>query len=107
MAITPVNPAQQTEVDDHLNRLLLEDTNTPWFYTIVGSIKELVNPTKLPPLELTSKPVAVKDIWGTNEGQRKTKIVSVVMHRRSSGSFAQHQRNHSEKSEGHGPPDCP
>lgn len=80
MAITPVNPTQHTEADDHLSRLLLQETNTPWYFTIVDSIKEAINPPKLPPLELTSKPVAVKDIWGTSEGQRKTKFASVVLH---------------------------
>lgn len=79
MAMTPVNPTQQDE-DIHLARLLTPETNTPWFFTIVDSIKELINPPKLPPLELTSKPVAVKDIWAVDDKSKKTKAASVVLH---------------------------
>ncbi len=52
------------EADDHLSRLLAPDTEIPWYKSIVENVKELISPEKLPPLELTSKPVEVKDIWG-------------------------------------------
>ena len=50
--------------DDHLNRLLAPKTEIPWYKSIVENIRELIHPEKLPPLELTSKPVPVKDLWG-------------------------------------------
>jgi hypothetical protein len=50
--------------EDHLARLLAPDTETPWYKSIFENIREFIHPEKLPPLELTSKPVAVKDIWG-------------------------------------------
>ena len=50
--------------DDHLSRLLLIQNDEPMWKSLVRNIKETFNPPKLPPLELTSKPVAVKDIWG-------------------------------------------
>jgi TonB family protein len=50
--------------DDHLARLLAPDTEIPWYRSIVENIRDVIHPEKLPPLELTSKPVAVKDIWG-------------------------------------------
>ena len=50
--------------DDHLSRLLAPDTQIPWYKSIAGNIRELIHPEKLPPLELTSKPVPVKDLWG-------------------------------------------
>src|SRR5271156_393235 len=50
--------------DDHPSRLLLTQNDEPFYKSLFRQIKELVNPPKLPPLELTSKPVAVKDIWG-------------------------------------------
>src|ERR1700679_3786793 len=50
--------------DDHLNRLLPPDTEIPWYRSLVENIRELIHPEKLPPLELTSKPVPVKDLWG-------------------------------------------
>lgn len=50
--------------DDHLNRLLAPDTEIPWYRSLVENIRDLIHPEKLPPLELTSKPVPVKDLWG-------------------------------------------
>ncbi len=61
--------------DDHLNRLTLE-SGAPWYTSFIQNIKELVNPPKLPPLELTSKPVAVKDIWGLYGRQKKSFMAS-------------------------------
>jgi protein TonB len=58
------NVKMRVEADDHLNRLLAPDTEIPWYKSIVENVRELIHPEKLPPLELTSKPVAVKDIWG-------------------------------------------
>jgi protein TonB len=63
--------------DDHLARLLPPDTEIPWYRSIVGNIRELIHPEKLPPLELTSRPVAVKDIWGA--GTNPKAIASSVL----------------------------
>jgi periplasmic protein TonB len=73
-AAAPVAP------DDHLNRLLVAETATPWYKNLVNNIRELINPPKLPPLEVTSKPVAVKDIWGGGENKGKAGISSLVIH---------------------------
>ncbi|MBM3761058.1 MAG: TonB family protein [Acidobacteria bacterium] len=44
-------------------------------------VKETINPPKLPPLEVTSKPVAVKDIWGQTAGnESKSAASSMVIH---------------------------
>ncbi len=58
------NVKMRVEADDHLSRLLAPDTEIPWYKSIVENVKELISPEKLPPLEITSKPVEVKDIWG-------------------------------------------
>lgn len=58
------NVKLRVEADDHLARLLAPDTEIPWYRSIVDNVRELIHPEKLPPLELTSKPVAVKEIWG-------------------------------------------
>jgi len=58
------NVKMHLDADDHLSRLLAPDTEIPWYKSIVENVRELIHPEKLPPLELTSKPVAVKDIWG-------------------------------------------
>jgi periplasmic protein TonB len=44
--------------DAHLDRLLVGiDLQAPWYKSIVRNIREAINPPKLPPLELTSRPV--------------------------------------------------
>jgi periplasmic protein TonB len=62
--------------DDHLARLLVDDVEVPWYKTFIQDLKEYINPPKLPPLELTSKPVAVKDIWGLYGRQKKSFMMS-------------------------------
>lgn len=64
--------------DDHLNRLLI--TDEPWFRTFIRNIKEAINPPKLPPLELQSKPVAVKDIWGLYGHDKRSGMMSMAIH---------------------------
>ncbi|HTB16728.1 MAG TPA: energy transducer TonB [Bryobacteraceae bacterium] len=71
----PVNP------DPEVNFLLPSDVDEPFFRSLVRNIKELINPPKLPPLELTSKPVAVKEIWGFYGGQgRRAGMTSFLVH---------------------------
>jgi TonB family protein len=62
--------------DDHLSRLLLTQNDEPFYKSLFRQIKETLNPPKLPPLELTSKPVAVKDIWGLYGNQKKSFMMS-------------------------------
>jgi len=53
--------------DSHLDRLLTTSTlDEPWFKSVARSIREALNPPKLPPLELTSKPVDNVDMGGMN-----------------------------------------
>src|SRR5437899_1442317 len=53
----------ESEADRHLSHLLAAEPE-PWFKSLIRNLKETFNPPKLAPLEVTSKPVAVKDIWG-------------------------------------------
>src|SRR5437588_3197738 len=62
--------------DDHLSRLLAPSTDEPWYKSFFQNIKDAINPPKLPPLEVTSKPVAVKDIWGLYGRQKKSFMMS-------------------------------
>lgn len=62
--------------DIHLARLLAPDMEEPWYKSLIQNIKDLVNPPKLPPLELTSRPVAVKDIWGLYGRQNRSFMFS-------------------------------
>ncbi len=44
--------------DSHLDHLLLStNIEEPWYKSIVRGIRETINPPKLPPLELTSRPL--------------------------------------------------
>lgn len=67
------------EADIHLQRLLAAEVEEPWYTSLVKNVKELVHPTKLPPLEVTSKPVPVQELWGFYGGQEKTAGLSSVL----------------------------
>jgi periplasmic protein TonB len=71
----PNNPLINS-ADDHLSRLLVAEVEEPWYRSFVQNVKEFFNPPKLPPLQVTSKPVAVKDIWGLYGRQNKSFLMS-------------------------------
>ena len=74
-------PPYRGDADDHLNRLLAaEKAEIPWFISLYQAIKEMIRPEVLPPLEITSKPVAVKDIWGLYAPSSKNKYYSIAAH---------------------------
>ena len=65
--------------DDHLDRLLPTNVEPPWFVGLWNNIQEMIHPEKLPPLEVTSKPIPVKDIWGLYATDRKSMLYSVAL----------------------------
>ncbi len=70
-----------TDADLHLDRLLVSQVEIPWYRSLLGNIRDLIHPKKLPPLEITSKPIPVQDIWGFYGGQKKTAgLGSVLIH---------------------------
>jgi len=73
-----VNPQGDLHADLHLERLLAADEE-PFYKTFWKDVKEFVRPPKLPPLEVTSKPVPVKEIWGFYGGQEKRAGLSSVL----------------------------
>jgi protein TonB len=78
MAFPGGNPPNNPD-DIHL--LLNSEIEEPFFRIFIRNIKELINPPKLPPLELTSKPVAVREIWGFYGGQEKRAgVTSMLIH---------------------------
>ncbi len=66
----PINPQSNQDADLHLERLLAAGEE-PFYRTFWKDLKEFLHPPKLPPLEVTSKPVPVKEIWGFYGGQEK------------------------------------
>jgi periplasmic protein TonB len=68
--------------DDHLRHLLAPAAiELPWYKSIVQGIKDLINPPKLPPLEVTSQPVEMASLRGLYGGNETTAgISSVIAH---------------------------
>src|ERR1700676_2743389 len=73
------NPQVPSEADVHLQRLLATNIEEPFFRSLSRNVKEFIHPPKLPPLEVTSQPVPVKDIWGFYGGQEKRAGVSSLL----------------------------
>jgi periplasmic protein TonB len=71
----PNNPFVN-HADDHLSRLLVTEVEEPWYRSLISNIRDTFSPPKLPPLEVTSKPVAVKDIWGLYGRDKKSFMMS-------------------------------
>jgi periplasmic protein TonB len=71
-------PVAYWNPDNHLDHLLLPASlDAPWYRTLVANIKELIHPPKLPALEVTSKPVVVREIWGQYGRQKKSWAMSM------------------------------
>lgn len=51
-----------------------------WFATFWGNIRDTVAPKKLPPLQTTSEPVDVPEIWSKNKQFTKVQGLSVAIH---------------------------
>jgi TonB family protein len=69
----PQNPT------DNLDRLLVAEEE-PWYHSFLTNVKDAIRPPKLPPLEVTSKPVAVKDIWGDYRYGKQAGLSSTLIH---------------------------
>jgi periplasmic protein TonB len=74
------NNAAKFAPDEHLDRLLAPEVETPWFKSLYESVRELVHPTALPPLQITSKPIMVKDIWGLYGRKKQSGAYSLAIH---------------------------
>jgi periplasmic protein TonB len=78
MAYPEGNPSNNS---DDLHLLLGSKIDEPFFRSLARSIKEIIHPPKLPPLEVTSKPVAVREIWGFYGGQgKRAGLTSFLVH---------------------------
>lgn len=75
-----VTSAQPEALEDHLASVLGGKESEPWLKAFIRNVKETINPPKLPPLEVTSKPIAVKDIWSGSENVGKHRLASVGLH---------------------------
>ena len=63
----------------HLEHLLLPASfDAPWYRTFWGNLRDSLAPAG-PPLDLTSKPVLVREIWGQYGRQKKSWVMSVAL----------------------------
>jgi protein TonB len=61
---------------DHLERMLLPASlETPWYRSLWSNLRDFVTPERAP-LDITSKPVLVRDIWGQYGHQKKSWAMS-------------------------------
>ena len=73
-------PTLADSADFHLNRLFAEELGQPWYRSLFNSVREMINPPKLPPLQVTSRPVAVKSIWGIYGRDKRSGPMSLGIH---------------------------
>jgi TonB family protein len=58
-----------------------ESLDLPWYRGILQAIRDAIHPPDAPPLKVTSKPIAVPDLWGFYGGNEKTAgFTSVLIH---------------------------
>jgi len=74
------NQPGQYDPEGHLDHLLAPEVETPWFKSLAESIRELIHPTPLPPLQVTSQPIVVKDIWGLYGRKKQSGAYSLAIH---------------------------
>jgi protein TonB len=64
---------------DHLERLLLPaSAEGPWYRSFWSNLRDFLRPEHAP-LDITSKPVLVRDIWGQYGRQKKSWVMSVAL----------------------------
>jgi periplasmic protein TonB len=64
---------------DHLERLLLPASiEGPWYRSLWSNLRDLLHPERTP-LDLTSRPVLVRDIWGQYGRQKKSWVMSLAL----------------------------
>ena len=79
---TPGVPEENPDI--HLQRLLMKEDATPAWLRVFQDIKELIHPVKLPPLEVTSRPVDPRELKGLSGlyagNESKAVGTSVLIH---------------------------
>ncbi|HKR85544.1 MAG TPA: TonB family protein [Terriglobales bacterium] len=81
MATLEFKPPQNAEPEPELNLLMPKGAEPGLWASLRRNFKDTFYPEKLPPLVLTSKPVAVKDIWGFYADHKKrSATLSLVLH---------------------------
>ena len=70
---------QNVDPDAHLHRLLNPGLEESWRKAALKNVRDFLNPPKLPPLEITSKPAEVRDIWKTYDiAPKRSGLISLI-----------------------------
>jgi periplasmic protein TonB len=76
-----MNRIRAASPDDHLSRLLAPAAvEVPWYVSIYRNIHDVIRPEQLPPMDITSKPIPVKSIWGMYERDKRSNWYSLAIH---------------------------
>jgi periplasmic protein TonB len=79
MEAPEINPSPGTEPELHL--LFAQDSfEEPLWKSLSRQLDEFFFPKKLPPLQLESKPIPVKDIWGFYDYKKNGALGSTIAH---------------------------
>lgn len=57
-----------------------EEIEQPWYVNLARNLKELIFPPKLPPLEVTARPVQVKELFSPDPYRGRSHFVSLLIH---------------------------
>jgi TonB family protein len=66
--------------EPELNLLMREKIDSPLWQSLVANVRDVFFPKKLPPLQLTSRPIEVKQIWDEDTYKKPSAGVSLVLH---------------------------
>ena len=58
----------------------MENAERPWYQNLYLNLKDLLFLKKLPPLQVTSKPVQVRELFGRNEYKSRSQAISFFVH---------------------------
>lgn len=66
---------------EHLAKLASTGVETPWYEAFWQNVREVIAPPKQGALQVSSRPVQVKSIWGFSAGnERKATLITVGVH---------------------------
>ncbi|MBV9084958.1 MAG: energy transducer TonB [Acidobacteriaceae bacterium] len=73
--------AQTAAVDARVFCFEIPSVEQPWYKSLILNVRDLIRPPKLPPLQITAKPVEVGTIWAPYRGGRtRFGAISLLIH---------------------------
>jgi periplasmic protein TonB len=80
MVNSTLTPPTERAQEPELNLLLRSSAEDSLWKSLKDNIRSVFFPEKLPPLQLTSRPVQVREIWGDYNYKKQSAGVSLVVH---------------------------